>query len=315
MMIQTGEAMPLTIDLQFLHQTGVIAAYLLRSADEAALIDVGPSSTVPHLLAALAAAEVDPRSVRSMLITHVHLDHAGAAGLLLDAMPQATVYVHEAGARHLADPSRLLDSARRVYGKLTGKLWGEVVPVPTERLVPLHDQQVLEVADRRLQVLATPGHAIHHAAFRDLDDGSIYAGDVAGVRLPGSGYVRPPAPPPDLDLDAWEASIDRLAAYKARALYLTHFGRVMDVASHLAQLRARLRAWERVILEAMQTGQDHQATTQALQRFSAAEAEAMGESDTAARYESAGSLAITVSGYERYLRARHSGLPTPESAR
>jgi glyoxylase-like metal-dependent hydrolase (beta-lactamase superfamily II) len=249
-----------------------------------------------------------------VLITHIHLDHAGALGALLQRLPHARAYVHEAGAPHLVDPARLIASASRVYGKLTKRLWGDILPVPADRIAVLHDGQVLEVAGHRLQTLAAPGHAIHHVVYRDLDDGSMFTGDAAGIRLPGSTYVRPPTPPPDLDVDAWEATIDRLAALHPTAFYVSHFGRATGTAEHLAQLRHRLRQWESLVLEHMRAGEDHAAITLALQR--AVEVELSQESGPEAvrRYETAGGSAMSVSGYERYLWKRHPELvPLPSS--
>jgi glyoxylase-like metal-dependent hydrolase (beta-lactamase superfamily II) len=314
-MRQAGrDGVPHTIDLCFLDQPSVIASYLLRAGEDTALVDVGPASSVASLLAALGDAGIAPEQIRHVLLTHIHLDHAGAAGVLMQHLPKARVYVHEAGAPHLSDPSRLISSASRVYGRLTKRLWGDIVPVPADRLVVLHDDQILEVADRRLHVLYAPGHAIHHVVYRDLDDGSMYVGDVAGVRMPGSSYVRPPTPPPDLDLDAWETTIDRLAALHPTAFYVTHFGRVAGTQEHLDQLRRRLRTWEQLVLTRMQAGEDRAAITLALQRASDLELSQLAAPEIARLYETAGSSAMNVSGLERYLRKRHPELaPLPSS--
>ena len=310
-MAQAGQGeLPYTIDLRFLDQPGAIASYLLRSDEDAALVDVGPGSSVTTLLASLDYMRVAPEQIRHLLLTHIHLDHAGATGALLGRLPDARVYVHEAGAPHLIDPSRLVGSASRVYGSLMKRLWGDMLPVPAERIVVLHDGQVLELAGRRLQVLYAPGHAIHHVVYRDLDDGSMYVGDVAGVRMPGCAYVRPPTPPPDLDLDAWEATIDRIAALHPTAFYITHFGRATGTEEHLDQLRRRLRAWEQLVLEQMRAGQDHAAITLALQRASDLELSRLTTPEHAHLYETAGSSAMNVSGFERYLHRRHPELAT-----
>jgi glyoxylase-like metal-dependent hydrolase (beta-lactamase superfamily II) len=314
-MRQAGrDDVPHTIDLHFLDQPGVIASYLLRADDDVALVDVGPASSQTTLLSALHDAGIAPEQVRHVLLTHIHLDHAGAAGVLMQHLPNARVYVHEVGAPHLIDPSRLISSASRVYGSLMKRLWGAMLPVPADRVVVLHDGQILEVAGRRLQVLYAPGHAIHHVVYRDLDAGSMYTGDVAGVRMPGCAYVRPPTPPPDLDLDAWEATIDRLASLHPTAFYVTHFGRATGTQEHLDQLRRRLRTWEQLVLEHMQAGEDRAAITLALQRASDLELSQLVIPDKAGQYETAGSSAMNVSGFERYLRKRHPELvPLPSS--
>lgn len=305
--------MPITIDLLFLGQPGVVAAYLLKAPGDAALIEVGPASTSHTLLAALKAHGVRLDDVRHLLVTHVHLDHAGAAGVLAGHLPHAKVYAHEIGAPHLIDPARLVNSAGRIYGDLMERLWGTILPVPADRMVPLHDEQLLQVAGRRLQVLYTPGHAVHHVVFRDLDDGSMYTGDATGVRMQGCAYVRPATPPPDLDLEAWDSSLSRLAALRPTAFYLTHFGRAGDTQAHIQELRSGLRSWERLVLEGMQAGWDHAAITLAVQREGEKELSHGADAGIARHYETASSYAMNVSGYERYLRKRHPELPVPAS--
>jgi glyoxylase-like metal-dependent hydrolase (beta-lactamase superfamily II) len=305
---------PLTIDLLFLDQPGVVAAYLLRAPGDSALVEVGPSSTSQTLLKAIADAGVDLGEIRHLLVTHIHLDHAGAAGVLLNVMPNAKLYVHEIGASHLVNPTKLIASATRIYGGLMKRLWGDIVPVPEDRVILLHDGQLLNVAGRRLQVLYTPGHAVHHVTFRDVDDGALYVGDVAGVRMPGSDYVRPPTPPPDLDLDAWEGSLDRLSALNPIALYLTHFGLATGGKEHLQQLRMRLREWEGIVLEGMRAGQDRASIALRVQRLGDAELARQVEPEIISRYETASSYMMNVSGYERYLRKRHPELAVPATS-
>ncbi|HXT36092.1 MAG TPA: MBL fold metallo-hydrolase [Chloroflexota bacterium] len=307
---------PVTLDLRFLGQPGVIASFLLRGEDEAALIETGPGSSVPVLLEGLAQAGVTAEEVRHILVTHVHLDHAGGAGLLLHHFPNAVLYVHEVGAPHLIDPSRLVASATRIYGSLMDRLWGEILPVPSDRLIRLADRQRLRVAGRTLEVLYTPGHAKHHAAFRDLGTGTIFAGDVAGSRLEGCTYVRPLTPPPDLDLEEWDRSLDLLASFQPPALYLTHFGRHEGVAEHLDELRSHLRQWESLVLAALRAGQDRSAIAALLQRSGDEELLTRhADAETIARYESTSAYTMNVAGYERYLRRRHPNLPVPETSR
>lgn len=298
-------ALPTTIDLTFLDRPGVIAAFLLQGQGEAALIETGPSSTLETLLEGVARAGVAPEAVRHVLVTHIHLDHAGASGMLLRRLPNATLYVHERGAAHLADPTRLVASATRIYGTLMDRMWGEVVPVPPERMVTLRDGDRLDVAGHRLEVLYTPGHAVHHVAFHDREHGSIFLGDVGGVRMPGSRYVRPPTPPPDLDLEAWDASIDRLEALRVPVFYLTHFGRFAETEGHLEELRRRLREWEQVVLDGLRAAEDRAAIVLRLQR--AADETVLREAgaETVRRYEMASAYDMNVSGYERYLRKRY----------
>jgi glyoxylase-like metal-dependent hydrolase (beta-lactamase superfamily II) len=197
------------------------------------IVDPGPASTVAKLLAGLEGVEL-----RAILLTHIHLDHAAATGTLARRFPDARIYVHEVGAPHLVDPSRLLKSAARLYGgedRLV-ELWGEVLPVDPERLTALRGGESVEGFD----VLPTPGHAAHHVVYLDPDDGSAYVGDLAGVRIPPGEVTVMPTPPPEIDVDAWLASIAALAERRPQRLRLTHFGEVAAAAEQLEAARASL---------------------------------------------------------------------------
>ncbi|MBA3336449.1 MAG: MBL fold metallo-hydrolase [Chloroflexia bacterium] len=252
------------IDLNFQGRSGVVAAYLLAGAGEVVLIETGPSSTLPALLAGIAAAGFTPEELTGLLVTHIHLDHAGAAGVLIRRYPHLTVGVHPVGAPHLIDPARLLASATRIYQERMDSLWGEVAPIPAERVVALADGQLLPVAGRSLQVIHTPGHASHHVAFFDLESQSIFTGDVGGVRIQGTRYVCPPTPPPDLDPASWAESVARLRALGARRLYLTHFGGFDDVAEHLDQLIPNLTGFVALGRAAIATGASQAELTGAI---------------------------------------------------
>jgi glyoxylase-like metal-dependent hydrolase (beta-lactamase superfamily II) len=211
------------------------------------LIDPGPQSTEETLLAAL-----DGVAPRALLLTHIHFDHAGAAGALVRRWPELPVYVHERGAPHMASPERLVASAARLYGGEDGlaRQWGEVVPVPEANLRVLSGGETV-LDDYR--VAYTPGHATHHVSYLHEPTGTAFVGDVAGVRIPPSEYVVAPTPPPDIDVEAWDRSIELIADWDPQALALTHFGQVDDVAPHLAATRERLH--ETVALAA-QHGQE-----------------------------------------------------------
>src|SRR5215216_4142874 len=211
------------------------------------LIDPGPQSTEETLLAAL-----DGAAPRALLLTHIHFDHAGAAGALVRRWPDLPVYVHERGAPHMASPERLVASAARLYGGEEGlrRLWGEVVPVPERNLQVLTGGETV-LGDYRVEY--TPGHASHHVSFLHEPTGTAFVGDVAGVRIPPAEYVMAPTPPPDIDVEAWDRSLDTVAAWAPEALALTHFGRADDVGPHLASARERLH--ETVALAA-QHGQE-----------------------------------------------------------
>jgi glyoxylase-like metal-dependent hydrolase (beta-lactamase superfamily II) len=222
---------PRLIDVCHLGRERVIGCWQL----DGALVDPGPESCIETLLDAV---EGEPQA---LLLTHIHLDHAGASGALVEQFPKLEVWVHERGAPHLADPSRLLQSAERIYGDDMQRLWGRVVPVPEDNLHILAGGEVIEVAGRTLEVTYTPGHASHHVVYLDRSDRTAYVGDVGGVRIPPCDFIRPPTPPPDIDVEAWEASIDAVGAMRPGRLALTHFGAVDDAAPYLERMKVRLR--------------------------------------------------------------------------
>jgi len=252
------------IDLGFQGTPEVIAAYLLAGNGELALIESGPSSTLPALRAGIAAAGFLVADLTAVLVTHIHLDHSGAAGVLLDEAPRAQVFVHPVGAPHLVDPARLVSSATRIYGDRMETLWGEVRPIPSEKVVALDDGQTVSLAGRVLAALHTPGHAGHHLTYWDAAAGVAFTGDVGGIHIPGTDYVCPPTPPPDLDPAAWRESIVRLDGLGARRLCLTHFGAVDDPASHLAAVAPELEAFLRLGDEAIDRGDDQATLTATL---------------------------------------------------
>jgi len=216
-----------SIDVKHLGRAHVICAYEV----DGLVVDPGPASCLGTLLDGL---QSEPRA---LLLTHIHLDHAGATGVLMRRYPHLTVYVHEAGAPHLADPSKLLESAGRLYGDRIEELWGEVAPADPERLQALRGGETVE----GMRVAYTPGHASHHVCFLHEDTGDAYVGDMAGVRLPGHPYTVAPTPPPDIDVEAWLESADAIEAWAPSALCLTHFGRHEDVPEQLARVRESLR--------------------------------------------------------------------------
>jgi glyoxylase-like metal-dependent hydrolase (beta-lactamase superfamily II) len=220
--------MPRLIDVMHLGRDRVIGAWEL----DGLIVDPGPSSCLETLLSELG------REPRALLLTHIHLDHAGAAGSLVRRFPTLRVYVHEVGAPHLVDPTKLLESAGRLYGDQMSRLWGEVAPVPAENVVALSGGEEVE----GFRVAYVPGHASHHVAYLHEASGDAYVGDVAGVRIPPDDFTIAPTPPPDIDVEAWERSLDTLARWRPERLCLTHFEAVGDVAGQLERLRGRLRA-------------------------------------------------------------------------
>lgn len=223
------------IDLLFRNQPRVIATAVLSSPEGIALVDPGPASCLPTLEAGLLRFGGSWSDVTHLLLTHIHLDHAGATGEILRRAPQAQVIVHERGAPHMIDPSRLLASATRLYGDAMDTLWGPFLPVPQGNVRIVTGGEVIECAGRRLRVAYTPGHAVHHVSFFDESRGIAYVGDVGGVRVAGE-FVLAPTPPPDIDLDAWARSLDVLDEWSPDELFLTHFGPTTMVKAHLARV-------------------------------------------------------------------------------
>jgi glyoxylase-like metal-dependent hydrolase (beta-lactamase superfamily II) len=272
----------LTIDVKHLGREHVIAAHEI----DGVIVDPGPASAVETLLEELGGEEP-----RALLLTHIHLDHAGASGVLVRRFPDLAVYVHERGAPHLIEPSRLLESASRLYGDDMERLWGEVAPVPTRNVYPLEGGET--VGDFHVEY--TPGHASHHVCYLHEASGEAYVGDMAGVRTPPEEFTLVPTPPPDIDVEAWEDSLDLIASWRPKALYLTHFGRVDDVDEQIARAREALDR------------QLHWARTYGRDDFVAAFNEQLsaecGEEGAAARAQAASPDQLFM-GLDRYIRKR-----------
>ncbi len=218
----------------------VIGVYLLETEDGPALHDCGPTTCIPALKEGLRARGLELGDLRHLLLSHIHLDHAGAAGMLVREHPGLQVHVSEVGAPHLVDPSKLERSARRLYGETFDPLWGELAPVPQENVHAVSDRVL------GLDCFPSPGHASHHVCYVG-NEGTLYAGDAAGVRIQPGRHILPVAPPPDVDLEAWGRTIDELERRAPERLALIHFGVVEDPAEHLPRLREQLALWaERV---------------------------------------------------------------------
>jgi glyoxylase-like metal-dependent hydrolase (beta-lactamase superfamily II) len=270
------------IDVMHLGRPHVIGAWLVGDV----VIDPGPTSCLETLLGGL-----DGARPRALLLTHIHLDHAGASGSLVEHWPDLEVYVHERGARHLIDPERLLESARMLYGDDMDRLWGEMLPVPEENIHVLNGGERL--FGDEFEVAYTPGHASHHVSF--LHDGTAFVGDVGGARIAGSQLTIPPTPPPDIDVEKWHASIELIKDWKPRRLVMTHFGAGEDVDAQLAELSERLDAWA------------GRAREQDLDAFVAGVRDEIAQyvdQDTAAAYEQAAPPEQLYAGLERYWRKR-----------
>jgi len=272
------------IDVRHLGRPRVIGVWLVGDV----IIDPGPTSCLDTLLAGLEGARP-----RALLLTHIHLDHAGASGSLVERWPDLEVYVHERGARHMASPERLVESARMLYGEDMDRLWGEMVPVPEGNLRVLHGGESL--LDGAFEVAYTPGHASHHVSFLHAPERTAFVGDTGGVRIAGTPLTIPPSPPPDIDVESWHSSIERIAAWKPRRLVMTHFGSSEDVDAQLAELSERLDEWAAVAREG-----DHDAFVNRVR----SEIDEVVDSDTAAAYEQAAPPDQLYAGLERYWRKR-----------
>ena len=235
---------PHVIDLRFLGQANRIAAGVIGTPAGAVIVDPGPASCLPALLRGLAQVGLAPRDLHGLFLTHIHLDHGGAAGTIAREFPHVKVYVHGRGAPHLSDPARLLASATRLYGDQMDRLWGEFAAVPAANLVVPADGGVLDLGGALFDVAYTSGHASHHLCYRDRRSGVVFAGDTGGIRVGPSPYVLPPTPPPDIDVRAWQASIARLRAWEPAGVFVTHFGLFRDAGAHLDALSRELDAWD-----------------------------------------------------------------------
>jgi glyoxylase-like metal-dependent hydrolase (beta-lactamase superfamily II) len=227
------------IDLQFQGRSRAIATAVVHAAGGVALVDPGPTSCLPVLTAGLEHRGIRMVDVRELLLTHIHLDHAGAAGTLVRAHPHMRVFVHAKGAPHMADPAKLLASATRLYGDDMDRLWGRFEAVPAANLVVLEGGERIDAAGRSFEVAYTPGHASHHVSYFDRASGVAFVGDTGGVCVDG-GWVLPPTPPPDIDLDGWRVSVDRIEAWSPQTLFLTHFAQAPSVRPHLRALLENL---------------------------------------------------------------------------
>lgn len=291
------------LDLSFQGMSEVIAAFLITSPEGHTLIETGPGSTLPALERAMTAAGARLEDVTQLAVTHIHLDHAGAAGTLLRRLPDARLFVHPVGAPHMIDPSKLLASATRIYGDAMDRLWGAFEPCPADRVVILSDDAELRAGSRTLRALHTPGHASHHIAFVDMERRTAFTGDVAGVRLGASPYVRPPTPPPDIDIPAWHESAHRLRALGLRAIDLTHFGRIPGAADHLDTLVRNLDDWLAWVTDRLRRGEDPATVAEELMRKGEMDViRAGGSAADAAAYELATPSRMSVDGMARYIK-------------
>lgn len=283
--------------------TSVTAGYLIEGP-EPVLVETGSQSSIESLLAALDGLNVSANDLAGIAVTHIHLDHAGGVGDVARAFPNATVYVHEKGARHLVDPSRLVASAAMVYGDLLDTLYGRLDPTPAERVHVLEDGEQIRIGPTRtLTTVDSPGHAKHHLALHDSESGLLFAGDAVGVRLPDAGVLRPSTPPPDFDLEQAITSLHRFAERRPTGVALAHFGLVPDPMDTLAEAEEILRAWAEVAEAAWREGRDIAAALDA--RFGA-ELDGVAEAHRE-KLDTLNGIHSNAAGFRRWLdqRAQH----------
>jgi glyoxylase-like metal-dependent hydrolase (beta-lactamase superfamily II) len=291
------------IDLRFLGMKHVIGTAVLEGPSGLALIDPGPTSCVAALESGLEDLGRRLEDVKAILLTHIHLDHAGATGTLLHRLPHAVAYVHERGASHMVDPARLLASATRLYGANMDRFWGEFRPVPADRLRALQGGEDLEIAGRTLRVTYTPGHASHHVSFLDTTTGIAYVGDTGGIRVV-PGYIKAPTPPPDINLELWEESLQKIEAWKPTALVLTHFGQVDDVTDHLRNFRSVLARQAALVRETLSSDGTDEERIRRFVEDMRADARRRLSAEDAASTEAAAAFDQLWQGLARYWRKR-----------
>lgn len=302
------------LDTNWLGHPRSIGAVLLESDGHNAILDPGPASTLGTLRTLLAARGISVADLRAILLTHIHLDHAGATGVLVQENPNLEIYVHKEGVRHMADPSKLLASAERLWPGQLRVLFGETLPVPAGNLRVLQGGETLNLGKRRVEVFYTPGHASHHVSYSDTGDGTIYVGDTIGFHIEGEPYVVPVAPPPDIDLEAWNSSFDAILARRPARLFLTHFGYSNDPAGHIARYRETLQRWAELAGKILDSVADESA---ALEKFVAATSEEVRQQiqgREAEHYLFNVGLNLTWLGLARYHRKRTQAAATSPAA-
>ena len=289
-----------TIDLEFLGHKKTIASFLIESSDGPILVETGPHSTLDNLKKGIESAGYAMEEVRHVFISHIHLDHAGSAWCF--AEHGANIYLHPFGQRHMANPERLLASAKMIYQDQMDRLWGTLKPIPEDQLRVVADNEKIKVGRTWLKALHTPGHAVHHIAWQY--ENSLFAGDVAGVKI-GEGIVVPPCPPPDINLEVWKKSIRRILEKRYDALYLTHFGKIENVKEHLKELHGRLDNWANWIKPYFDQGVDQKEIVPQFEEYVKKQLIAGGvEGENLERYEGANPSWMSVAGLMRYWRKK-----------
>lgn len=292
------------VDLNFLGRPGIIATGLLHGSEGVALVDPGPTTTLPGLKRTLEAKGFALADVRAILLTHIHLDHAACTGTLLADCPNARVFVHERGAPHLIDPSKLLASATRLYGADMDRLWGEVRAVPADRITTIGERAVMEVVGHEIEAAWTPGHAWHHVSYFVRGPRVAFVGDVAGICRPSGRVVLPPTPPPDIDLEAWQASTRTILAWDPDVLFLTHFGPQRAPRVHFQDLWTRIDDWSARVKASLATAGTDEERSAKFVTDVVADLQRAASPTEAEAYASAARFDFSWTGLARYWRKK-----------
>jgi glyoxylase-like metal-dependent hydrolase (beta-lactamase superfamily II) len=304
---RTFEAAPgiTGVDTMMTGRPVVTSAYLIH-ASEPALVETGPTTSAEAVLAGLASLDMGPDDLAHIVVTHIHLDHAGGLGRLAAAFPSVTVWVHQRGAPHVVDPTKLVASAARVYGEeRMSRMFGPVDPTPKDRVRPVDEGDVVKLGDRSLEVMYTPGHASHHVSLVDSDSGAVFTGDALGVHLPDVRVLQPATPPPDIDIELGVRSIERIRDRAQTLLLFSHFGPVTEVDELCAIAAARLQRWAGIVREAMDETEDLDRITELLRTRTADEFEnAEVARDEIDRFEILADMRNNAAGLARYWRKR-----------
>jgi glyoxylase-like metal-dependent hydrolase (beta-lactamase superfamily II) len=292
------------LDMNWVGRPHSIAAALLESDDHRTLIDPGPESTYATLRERLASRGLSVAQLDAVLLTHIHLDHAGASGSLVRDNPRLAVYVHQLGAPHMMDPARLLASAARLWPDTLHELFGDTLPVPKENLRILEGDERLTLGTRKLEVAYTPGHASHHVSYFDAAESVAFVGDTTGVRIDNGPYILPATPPPDISLEIWEGSFANILARRPSRLFLTHFGYAENPAEHIDQFRRRLHRWAELAAECLQSAVNEAEAKSAFVTHARREMQELLGPAEAEHHAFTAGLDLSFLGLARYLRKR-----------
>jgi glyoxylase-like metal-dependent hydrolase (beta-lactamase superfamily II) len=295
-----SHAVPL--DLNWINHPRSIASALLRSNDAVALIDPGPSSTLPALRKQLASHGLQVTDLSAILLTHIHLDHAGSTGALVRENPSIRVYVHSRGASHIVDPSRLLQSAGRLYGSEMQRLFGDFQAVPKANLQVLEGGETISLGTRQMHVVYTPGHAFHHVTYFDLQGEVAFVGDTAGICIEGNRYALFATPPPDISIEHWDASLDAILKLHPQRLFLTHFSYSDNPAEHIKNYREHLHRWSDRSGKILASGEDETTCMHKFAQEVSAEATQFLTPVELSHYLRSGALNLSWLGLARYHR-------------